>query len=198
MRNRLLLLTLGGWGFLTAAGIAQQQLALPDAPPPPLKPRGIVVPYSEEQLRAALKPRIGKLPDTRLSKGLTPPDAARRVLESRVGVTARRRGWQPTSFHWAASETWHHPLYFEDVMLERHGHSAHPAVQPLVSGTRYFLTYPTLAYKLALDAPRKQLSTLGHYRPGSPAPHVFQLSRFQWDAAVAEAGAWVGLVLLVP
>ena len=28
-----------------------------------------------------------------------------------------------TAFYWEAAGTRHHPLYFEDVNLERHGHS---------------------------------------------------------------------------
>ena len=83
-------------------------------------------------------------------------------------------------------------------MLERHGQSWHPLVQPLASGTRFFLTFPVLPYAMTINPPRPAYTTLGHFRPGSGAPLLLQRPPLQADASMVEAGAWVGLIFLLP
>jgi hypothetical protein len=89
-------------------------------------------------------------------------------------------------------------LYFEDAMLERHGQTRHPLVQPVASGTRFFLTFPVLPYAMTVNPPRPARSALGHYRPGSGAPLLRQRPPLQTDAGLVEAGTWVGLIFLIP
>ena len=83
-------------------------------------------------------------------------------------------------------------------MLERHGQTRHPLVQPLVSGTRFFLTFPALPYAAVVDPPRPARSVLGHFRPGSGAPLLLQRPPLQADAGLFEAGMVVGLIFLIP
>ncbi len=83
-------------------------------------------------------------------------------------------------------------------MLERHGQTRRPLVQPLASGARFFLTAPVLPYAMVVDRPCQVRSTLGHFRPGSGAPLLLQRPPLQADAGVVEAGTWVGLIFLIP
>jgi len=97
-----------------------------------------------------------------------------------------------------ASNLRHRPLYFEDATLERYGQSYHPLVQPAASGVRFFLTFPMLPYAMVVNPPRPAISTLGYFRPGSSGPCLLQRPPLQADAGLAEAGAWIGLIFLVP
>src|SRR5262249_5534538 len=48
------------------------------------------------------------------------------------------RHWSRTIFAWKAPATCHKPLYFEDVQLERYGHSWNPVLQPFMSAGHFF------------------------------------------------------------
>ncbi len=155
--------------------------------------------YSDAQLRKAMVGHKTQMPNTSFGEGLLPPDAAKRVFDQSGGAEmASRVAWVQQTQHWTPAGLWHHPLYFEDVMVERHGHSRGPWIQPWISGGRFFGTLPALAYKWQLDPPRTRFSTLGHYRPGSPAPLVWQRPRWRWDAAAAEALTVTGLIFTLP
>lgn len=150
--------------------------------------------------RAGLKPLATQLPDTKLLPGLLPPDASQGLIGDRTRPDSIDRGvdWQPLCYHWKASNLRHRPLYFEDAMLERNGQMYHPLVQPLASGARFFLTFPTLPYTMTVNPPRPAIRTLGYFRPGSCAPALLQRPPLQADAGLMEAGAWIGLIFLVP
>ena len=62
------------------------------------------------------------------------------------------------------------PLYWEDPMLERHGHQSHPILQPVCSGAKFYGTFLVLPYLATLRDPLSDVHTLGSYSPGSPAP----------------------------
>ncbi|HBE71955.1 MAG TPA: hypothetical protein DDW52_27765 [Planctomycetaceae bacterium] len=108
----------------------------------------------------------------------------------------REAAWK--CVHWAPASICHYPLYFEDVMLERHGHQSHPCLQPLISGTKFFVGLPLAPYKQALWGPAESVYSLGHYRTGSPAPALRQ--RLPWDrnAAAVEALSLGGLFWAAP
>ncbi len=108
------------------------------------------------------------------------------------------RGWTGSELNWAPTELTHQPLYFDDVPLERYGQSHAPLFQPLISGARFFGTLPVLPYKMGLDRPHDRISTLGYYRPGTPAPCVAQTLPLDFQSAFVEGGAWVGLIFLLP
>ena len=98
-----------------------------------------------------------------------------------------RRNFAPTLFTWKASGTCHKPLYFEDVQLERYGHSWNPVVQPFVSAAHFFVSVPLLPYKMGLNPPNECMYTLGYYRPGSCAPYMFEPIPLSLRAALFEA-----------
>lgn len=106
--------------------------------------------------------------------------------------------WAPTSFAWKASGLCHKPLYFEDVHLERYGHSWGPYLQPVISGAHFFLTVPILPYKMGLNPPGECLYTLGYYRPGSCAPYLLDPIPLSIRAAFAQGGVSTGMAFLIP
>ena len=103
------------------------------------------------------------------------------------------RDFRLTSFTWAAAATCHKPLYFEQVAVERYGHSAGPVTQPILSGAHFFGSIVMLPYKAGLNPPNECLYTLGHYRPGDCAPWLvpgFPMSTrgFRWEGLALGAG----------
>ena len=89
------------------------------------------------------------------------------------------RDFRLTTFTWTAAATCHKPLYFEEVQLERYGHSAGPLVQPILSGAHFFGNVAMLPYKMGLNPPNECQYSLGYYRPGDCAPwllHGFPIS----------------------
>jgi hypothetical protein len=108
------------------------------------------------------------------------------------------RAFAPLTYAWTASGLCHKPLYFEDIQLERYGHMCGPWLQPFMSGAHFFLTVPILPYKMGLEPPHECLYTLGYYRPGNCAPYMIDPLPLSVRAALFEAGAWVGGVVLIP
>jgi hypothetical protein len=72
--------------------------------------------------------------------------------------------------YWDPSSICHKPLYFQDTMLERHGHERFHALQPMISGVKFFGTLPLMPYMMTLHRPSEDIYNLGHYRPGTAAP----------------------------
>lgn len=107
-------------------------------------------------------------------------------------------GWAEVDFQWACTALCHRPLYFEEVNLERYGYGANPLIQPALSGAHFFLTIPTLPYKLVAQPPRECVYTLGYYRPGSPAPRRWHHVNWDPTAATVEGLTATGLVFLIP
>jgi hypothetical protein len=108
------------------------------------------------------------------------------------------RSWMPTTYTWKASGLCHKPLYFEEVALERYGHSTGPISQPIVSGAHFFATLPLLPYKMGLNAPWECKYALGYYRPGSCAPYIVPPVPISGRAIAAEAAAVTGAIFIFP
>jgi hypothetical protein len=116
-----------------------------------------------------------------------------------MGASPHERLWMASEFAWIAPGTYHQPLYFEEVNLERYGYyDVRPCLQPLASAAHFFGTVPLLPYKTRIDPPCQCVHTLGHYRPGSRVPHRPELVPLRADAIVAEAAAVAGVILLIP
>ncbi|MEX0824736.1 MAG: hypothetical protein WD119_01140 [Pirellulaceae bacterium] len=97
--------------------------------------------------------------------------------------------WGLTTYNWHAPNTFSNPRYFEDAMLERHGHERFPVLQPAVSGFRFFSTVPMLPYLMTVRPPCDTEYTLGFYRPGSRAPGLLQRPPYERKAVLVEAAA---------
>lgn len=108
------------------------------------------------------------------------------------------RHYSQTCFQWKAAALCTKGAYFEDVQLERYGHSVCPALEPVISGARFFLTVPMLPYKMGLQTPDECVYTLGHYRAGSCAPHMLDPFPISVRAMLFEGAAVAGAVALIP
>ena len=60
------------------------------------------------------------------------------------------RNFTTQTFTWKASGLCHKPLYFEEVQLERYGHSAGPVKQTMLSGVHFFGNIIALPYKMGV------------------------------------------------
>jgi len=118
-----------------------------------------------------------------LGTGATPEDKVSGRLPAIISLPygPERYGfWALENKTWTAPVFCHQPLYFEDTMLERHGHERFPCLQPLMSGTRFFSDVALLPYHSCIQRPFEERYNTGHYRPGSPAPGLRQ--RLPYDA----------------
>jgi hypothetical protein len=115
------------------------------------------------------------------------------------GRTAPKpREWIASSFNWTAPSLCHKPLYFEEVQLERYGHTAGPIRQPFISGAHFVINTIFLPYKMAINPPQECWYTLGYYRPGNCAPWMIPPVPLSVRGAAAEIAAAVGFVYLIP
>lgn len=110
----------------------------------------------------------------------------------------RELPWQWSTRHWAAANTFSHPLYFEDRMLERHGHQRYPYLQPFVSGGRFLAGSVLLPYLSAVSPPSECQYTLGYYRTGNCVPALKQRPPWKRKAAAAQATGVVSGVWVLP
>jgi len=99
---------------------------------------------------------------------------------------------------WKASGLCHKPLYFEEVQLERYGHTAGPVLQPVLSGAHFFMNIATLPYQMGMSPPNECEYALGYYRPGSCAPWLLPPVPLSVRGGLMQAGAIVGGVYLIP
>ncbi|MGA2033538.1 MAG: hypothetical protein ABSG68_14885 [Thermoguttaceae bacterium] len=107
----------------------------------------------------------------------------------------RGRAWRPVTYTWTASGACNKPAYFEDVQLERYGHSCGPVLQMFASGIKFYLTFPILPYKMGVDPPGECQYDLGYYRPGSCAPYTIDPFPLSVRGAMMEGMAWTGAVV---
>jgi hypothetical protein len=114
------------------------------------------------------------------------------------GIRTAQRDWVDSTFVWHASALCHKPLYFEQVQLERYGHTTGPFSQPFVSGAHFFVTLATLPYKMAINPPHECQYSLGYYRPGSCAPWMIPPIPLSLRGAAAETAAILGGIHLIP
>lgn len=110
----------------------------------------------------------------------------------------RELPWQWQAKNWAASNTFSHPLYFEDRMLERHGQRRYPYLQPFVSGGRFLAQGVMLPYLATISPPCECQYSLGYYRAGSCVPALKQRPPYQRKAAAAQAAAIVAAIAIIP
>lgn len=114
------------------------------------------------------------------------------------GLRTATRDWIPSTFVWHASALCHKPLYFEQVQLERYGHTAGPLRQPFISGAHFFVSIAALPYKMAINPPHECQYALGYYRPGSCAPWMIPPIPLSLRGALAETSFILGGVHMIP
>lgn len=110
----------------------------------------------------------------------------------------RQRQFSPIKMTWKSSELMHKPLYFEDVALERYGHSAGPVVQPVLSTGHFFANIAVLPYKMGIHPMSECQYALGYYRPGNCAPWQIPAIPLSGRGALMQAGVMTGMAGLLP
>jgi hypothetical protein len=104
------------------------------------------------------------------------------------------RTWAAQRKYWAAAATCHLPLYFQDPVLERYGHSVeqffgpvgryltyplddptqstqrNQILQPFFSAGLFAFQIAALPYNVIMDPPWEAQYDLGYYRPGDKVP----------------------------
>lgn len=105
--------------------------------------------------------------------------------------------WNPQTYTWTTPGFYHNPLYFEEINLERYGHSAGWG-QPVASAAHFFGTVAFLPYKMGAYPRCETLYTLGHRRPGNCVPHQVQWVPFSWRGIMYQGGATVGGAYYLP
>jgi len=109
------------------------------------------------------------------------------------------RHFGQTCFMWKASALSTQAAYFEDVQLERYGNTiVCPALQPVVSGAKFFATIPILPYKMGVTPPNECVYTLGHRRPGNYAPYMVEPFPVSPRGALFQALAVTGVIFAIP
>ncbi|TWU45633.1 hypothetical protein Q31b_08090 [Novipirellula aureliae] len=117
-------------------------------------------------------------------------------LVEQVAYTPRR--WQKTTMTWKASNLCHKPLYFEDVNLERYGHTRGPLWQPVVSSAHFFANIAVLPYKMGVHTPGECQYALGYYRPGNCAPWIKPPVPISLRGGLTQAAVMTGAFWLIP
>ncbi len=117
-------------------------------------------------------------------------------LIEQVAYAPRR--WAPMKMTWTASNLCHNPLYFEDVNLERYGHTHGPLLEPLVQSAHFFGNIAVLPYKMGVHTPHECQYALGYYRPGNCAPWIKPPVPISARGALAQAATMTGLFWLIP
>ncbi|MDR3182547.1 MAG: hypothetical protein LBT89_06445 [Planctomycetaceae bacterium] len=108
------------------------------------------------------------------------------------------RHFDQTCYRWKASNLCTKAAYFEDVQLDRYGHSVCPAMEPIISGAKFFATVPLLPYYAGVTPPCECVYTLGHYRVGNCSPYMVQPFPISFRGALLEAGAVGGAIAVLP
>ncbi len=159
----------------------------------------------EEELAANPKTFMDKCPDRssfksihELSDNVTPKKGKFPPECSLAHEDYEPRAWTPTTFAWTASAMCHKPLYFEQVQVERYGHSWGPIIQPVLSGAHFFITVPILPYKMGTYPPGECMYSLGYYRPGSCAPYMLDPFPISVRGGLIQTGVIVGAAAIIP
>jgi hypothetical protein len=108
------------------------------------------------------------------------------------------RSWTAMTMTWKASDLCHKPMYFEEVNLERYGHTAGPVLQPVVSSAHFFANIAVLPYKMGVHTPRECQYALGYYRPGDCAPWIVPPVPISLRGGLSQAAVMTGMFWLIP
>ncbi|QDT36436.1 hypothetical protein [Stratiformator vulcanicus] len=102
------------------------------------------------------------------------------------------------TFQWRASNLHHNPAYFNDVTLERYGHTYGDIAQPIVSLGLFSTQLIGLPYQMGLDPVYKKMYTLGYHQPGDPVPHKTYQIPLNARAAATQAATVSAIGVILP
>ncbi len=196
----------------TEAALAEQPPESPEIKPLEIKPleikpldSKIVEPPSVPRSKEPLRVKALQTPNTSIAgigTETTPEDATEGRLPPPVPLPFgpdREAGWSVKTKNWVAPAYCHQPTYYEDVMLEHHGHERCPPMQPILSGARFYSGIFFTPYLAYMRPPLKDIPNTGHYRPGSCAPAIRQRAPYDPGALKFQAAATAtGVLALQP
>ena len=175
-----------------------EQLVTPDGSSQEAVP---ALPRSKEPLRV----NALKTPNTSVAgigTGNTPEDATEGRLPGSISLPYGPDRDNATGYRtkfWVAPVFCHQPTYYDDVMLEQHGHERCPPLQPILSGGRFYTGIFFTPYLAYLQPPLKDIPSAGSYRPGSCAPALRQRAPYDPGAIkVQTAATAAGVLVLQP
>ena len=113
-------------------------------------------------------------------------------------VAFNPRSWTPMTMTWKASNACSKTRYFEEVNLERYGHSMGPWLQPVVSSAHFFANIAVTPYKMGIHPPHECQYALGYYRPGNCAPWIVPPVPISARGALTQGAAMTGAFWLIP
>lgn len=156
------------------------------------KPGGdTLAPMQNRELSTKVQP--ASIAANKIGTGLVPTPSSSRISSQPETDLNALRGMYHTHVYWRASNIQHYPLYFEDAMLERHGHTrsyyGFEYAQSVISGVKFFATIPLLPYHETLRPKCECVYALGHYRPGSVAPCLRDNIPYDSRAAIVESAS---------
>lgn len=122
-----------------------------------------------------------------LDEGRTVPEFC-----SFEGIPSAPRCWSPQTFVWTASAICTKPLYYQDIQLERYGHTRGPIIQPILSVAHFFGNVAINPYKAGIHPPNECMYVLGYYRPGDCAPWLIEPFPWSIRGAAGQAASAVG------
>ncbi|MEO1530003.1 MAG: hypothetical protein AAFX06_31695 [Planctomycetota bacterium] len=137
--------------------------------------------------------RIGEADLAYLSENWGLP---KECLVEQVAFTPR--AWTPMTMTWTASNLCSKQRYYEQVNLERYGHTAGPVLQPIVSSAHFFANIAVTPYKMGIHPPNECHYALGYYRPGNCAPWIVPPVPISPRGALAQGAFVSGLYWLIP
>jgi hypothetical protein len=103
-----------------------------------------------------------------------------------------------TTFTWTASALCHKPNYFEQIELERYGHTPGPILEAPMAGVKFAADIATLPYKMGINPPNECKYALGYYRPGNCAPWIIPPVPLSLRGAIFQATAATGISWIIP
>jgi len=122
-------------------------------------------------------------------------------LPVRCGIHASPdapRSFIPATVQWKASGICHHPLYFEELQLERYGHEVGPVLQPVLSSAVFFGNVLMLPYHVGMNPPWECQYALGHERPGNCMPWTMETIPYSEPGTFLQAAAITSAVFILP
>lgn len=164
------------------------------------KKKDSLAPMQNREL--STKVQVATISAEKIGTGLIPQRSSDRNAAQGPLPTGLSRGMIHTHVHWRASHIQHYPLYFENAMLERHGHTrsffGYEYAQSIISGTKFFVTIPLLPYHETLRSKHQCVYALGHYRAGSGAPCLRDNIPYDSRAAIVESASAAAFFWAIP